>query len=126
MTPLEILERLRITGCQPYGSDLAQQAAKLIEDYRAEIYRLNKGNRALLGFAGAVLCDAREHMTDVCGGDIQEWAVEYGLLKEVEVTEPCGEGCECASIAEFPLTCYELTPLGTEACSVVYNKEQKP
>lgn len=41
--------------------------------------------------------------------DLQETLVEHGLLKPVEVTERCGEGCSCASYGDFPQTCYQRT-----------------
>lgn len=69
-------------------------------------------------FAGKVLLSAREHMGDVDGGDIQGWAVESGLLKEVQATEPCGEHCECASVGDFPLACFLYTGAGLSALEV--------
>lgn len=45
------------------------------------------------------------------GGEIQEVAVKHGVLREVTVTEPCSpEGCVCAEVDAFPLTCYRLAP----------------
>lgn len=46
------------------------------------------------------------------GGDVQELAVKYGLLKPEERPEPCGESCKCAQNgAEFPSICYRKTYL---------------
>lgn len=42
---------------------------------------------------------------DIDGGDAQEKLKELGLLVEVEVTEPCGDGCHCAEWDDFPQTC---------------------
>lgn len=39
-------------------------------------------------------------------GDLQEMALDYGLLRKVEVTESCGEGCRCAEYDNFPCNCY--------------------
>lgn len=58
---------------------------------------------------------------DVDGGDLQDKAVELGLLKLTEPAprEPCGEGCECAqncSADEFEsgeVQCYRKTALLT-------------
>ena len=47
--------------------------------------------------------------TDVDGFDVQDWGEQLGLLKPVEATAPCGEGCYCAEYyGEFPATCYRL------------------
>lgn len=46
---------------------------------------------------------------DIDGCDVQETAIQFGLLKPVEAAEPCGEACNCASFYgadEFPITCY--------------------
>ena len=41
------------------------------------------------------------------GGEIQDMAVEHGLLVETKVSEPCGEYCRCDNYgAEFPTICY--------------------
>ena len=44
--------------------------------------------------------------------DIQDLALEYGLLEPREMQEPCDENCRClidAGSDEFPLTCYRKT-----------------
>jgi len=62
----------------------------------------------LLAFAQSVL-DAASFGEDVCGGDVQDWAVKFGLMDAIEVTEPCDpEVCSCAEEGDFPLTCYRL------------------
>lgn len=47
------------------------------------------------------------------GGELQSLAVQYGLLKPVEMKEPCAEeGCQCvANGADFPAICYRKTYL---------------
>lgn len=48
------------------------------------------------------------------GWDLQEIALRHGLLKPVEVTEPCGENCACAEYGdEFPMTCYKRSAVLT-------------
>lgn len=47
------------------------------------------------------------------GGELQSLAVQYGLLKPVEMRERCGEACSCAENgADFPATCFRKTYLG--------------
>ena len=47
--------------------------------------------------------------SDVDGDDLQDKAVELGLLVYVPVTEPCGERCWCAEFhGEFPCECLRL------------------
>lgn len=48
---------------------------------------------------------------DFYGGDIQDKAIELGLLVGKEVTEPCGEECQCAEYAGLgseTVTCYRI------------------
>lgn len=49
---------------------------------------------------------------DIDGGDFQDLAIRYGILKGVEVAEPCGPMCNCAEYFgydDFPQTCYRPT-----------------
>lgn len=48
---------------------------------------------------------------DVDMGDVQDWALDAGLLERIEVTEPCGDRCACAEEGDFPLTCLRSTAL---------------
>lgn len=44
------------------------------------------------------------------GDDIQAWGVKHGLLAPVEVSEACGESCNCArECGMWPVTCYRKT-----------------
>jgi hypothetical protein len=53
---------------------------------------------------------------DLDGGDLQEIAVECGVLREITVTEPCGEDCGCAEFhTTGPWTCYRRVPLEPSA-----------
>lgn len=42
------------------------------------------------------------------GDDIQEYAHRIGLLKEITVTESCGDFCACAEFSGFPTKCYRV------------------
>ena len=86
-----------------------------VEAQEAEIKRLRK-------FVGCVLGEARQYMSDIDGGDVQAWAVECGLLEEWTATEPCGEQCECAEVADFPTRCYRLTETGKAAIDAAKEK----
>lgn len=47
---------------------------------------------------------------DADGGDIQDLAEKFGLIKLVKVWSPCGENCRCASYEfDFPVECYRKT-----------------
>ena len=63
---------------------------------------------SLRAFAQFVLSDCTETVSDQW--ELQDKAVELGLLQEVHVTEPCAEKCECAEIG-FPTICYRKTEL---------------
>lgn len=65
------------------------------------------------GLAGEEVENLREfaawtmaaHLETLEGCDIEDKAVELGLMDRVEAKEPCGEGCQCADYG-FPSTCY--------------------
>ena len=60
----------------------------------------------LRAFARAVMDPWPEGELD--GGDLQDIAEKYGLLKQETVTEPCGENCWCENYyGEFPAVCYK-------------------
>jgi hypothetical protein len=49
---------------------------------------------------------SREDWGDIDGGELQDRAVELGILVEVTVTEPCDpDFCQCAEFDDFPQTC---------------------
>lgn len=60
-------------------------------------------------FGRMVLEQSRESFGDVDGGWIQDTAIKCGLLAEVEVTEACGDNCQCAEWDGFPQKCLRLT-----------------
>lgn len=62
----------------------------------------------LKGFASAVLDCWPE---DCDGADIQNLAEKFGLLEKIQVTEPCGEQCDCAGMQNIPGECYRRTAL---------------
>ena len=64
---------------------------------------------ALAALGGWCLATLRKDNDDIDGGDLQDKAEQLGLLTQVEATEPCGEHCICASVAEFPMICYRLS-----------------
>jgi len=64
----------------------------------------------LLKFADWVINQSFDGMY-ADGGDIQEQAEHYGLLKQVIVTAPCCDDCACAEYGEFPMHCYRKTYL---------------
>jgi hypothetical protein len=64
---------------------------------------------SLRGFAAAILPMDEDFIGDVDGGQLQDAAEKHGLLVAIEVSEPCGEGCNCADYGDFPQTCYRPT-----------------
>lgn len=103
-----------IAACSP--ANIAAILAH-IEAQAAENERLRK-------FVGRVLGEARQYMSDIDGGDVQAWAVECGLLEEWTATEPCGEQCECAEVADFPTRCYRLTETGKAAIDAAKEEQR--
>jgi hypothetical protein len=70
--------------------------------------------RALRRFTGLIFAAHRNdgYPGDVDGGEIQQWALECGLVEERQMFEPCSEHCTCAEICDWPTTCYFDTALG--------------
>lgn len=56
-------------------------------------------------FGLACLREHRCEIADIDGGWAQDKATELGLLVNVRVTEPCGEGCRCVEYDDFPQDC---------------------
>ena len=55
-----------------------------------------------------VILQQQQWEMSVDGGDIQDKAVELGILIPTVVTASCGEECQCASYGDFPQTCMKL------------------
>lgn len=86
---------------------------------------LEREVEALRKFAGLVLSDHRENMGDVSGFDVEDWAVECGLLEKVEVHEPCGDDCQCVEYHGsdgFPAECLRNSALGQAAIEAARSK----
>lgn len=82
----------------------------------AERDALRAENERLRNFARRVM-EAWPH-GDVDGWELQDAAIEFGLLQETRVHEPCGEQCQCAEYFssdewDSGVTCYHPTPLLT-------------
>jgi len=68
----------------------------------ADLTKLHDG---LLQFARTCISAA----SDGCapdGYEIQELAVDFCLIEEHHVNEPCGDTCECSQLTGFPTICY--------------------
>ena len=67
----------------------------------------------LVKFAQRMLRDWPEYGLDMDGGELQEIAVECGLLYPVRMDAPCSDDvCNCADCgATFPTTCYRRATL---------------
>ena len=59
-------------------------------------------------FANAVIEESFEGGS-LDGGQLQEMALEHGLLRELEVQVPCGDDCRCAEYGDFPMICMRKT-----------------
>lgn len=101
-----------------YSADMMHEYARAAIKHAQQAAESER-EKALTGwklFGANVLDCARDGMGDVCGGDIQDWAVEAGLLIEHQVTESCGENCACAEYGDFPHKCYRYS---TEASAAI-------
>jgi hypothetical protein len=89
------------------------------------IDKVERENERLRKFAGNVLEKSREEFLDLSCGDIEDWAKQCGLLEQVEMTAACGDDCQCAEWADFPLECLRPTALGSAAIDAAREKENQ-
>lgn len=83
----------------------------IAEADRVTLPRVTRERDALRDFAQRVI-DETDDGGDVPGDAVEAAAEACGLLRKVEVAEPCGEGCACAeACADFPTDCYRATDL---------------
>lgn len=84
----------------------------LIERLRKAAILLEGDNDKLRAFANKVMEVRPDYGID--GGELQEHAIEFGLIAPHEAKEACGEGCNCAQyVSDWPTTCYRPTALLT-------------
>lgn len=79
-------------------------ARDAVDALRAEVTSLRL-------FANEIMNDWWEG--DLDGGSRQDIAERHGLIAGFEVTEACGELCNCAELGEWPTQCFRRTPLLT-------------
>lgn len=78
----------------------------------AEVRRLEVERDRLRGFAQAVMEVWPEGDMDC--GDLQDIAVNHGILEPQQMASPCSESCYCAEYYgpdDWPITCYRHTEL---------------
>lgn len=88
---------------------------KTIQGFTAKMNESSKALDALAAFGAKVLELHRNggEPGDVDYDDLHNAAITTGVLIQVEVTEPCREGCSCASYVGgdgFPTTCNRYAP----------------
>ena len=88
---------------------------KKIQGFTAKMNESSKALDALAAFGAKVLELHRNggEPGDVDYDDLHNAAITTGVLIQVEVTEPCREGCSCASHVGgdgFPTTCNRYAP----------------
>lgn len=77
---------------------------------------------ALSIFANGMLEDFPNIGAD--GGDVQDLAAKAGLLKPEIRTESCGDGCQCADEADFPMECFRFTAALNNAIATASKESQ--
>ena len=86
-----------------FGHSLRYRIGLLVE--RAEAAERRVEREGIIKFALTVLEESRDNLCDLDGGWLQDKAEQCGLLVRIEVTEPCGENCQCAEYDDFPQQC---------------------
>jgi hypothetical protein len=98
---LRVPDDTRLPEWAACGHAVKMDGHKAPECPYCHIARLEAFARELLA-----LSDFRN---DIDGGDFQDLAIKHGILRGVEVTEPCSPVCNCAECDDFPQTCYLST-----------------
>lgn len=81
------------------------------EHFGEKLRRLREEVRVLRRFVNAVLDEwYRFGPGDIDGLWFQDKAEELGVLEAHQVTEACGEECQCSGYG-FPVVCYRRGPL---------------
>lgn len=124
--PLLSEAEIRAAGIQRYDADMKYIGsgeyvpvflpsehgdAVMYEDHVAALAACAKREELLTAaakFGMWALETSRENMGDLEGGEIQDKALELGLLHEVVVTEPCCDECRCAEYDDFPQKCIRI------------------
>lgn len=87
-----------------------EKAKQMLPRMRSLLVQREKELAALRGFAVDVMKFWPDY--DLDGGDLQEIAEKFGLIKPIQVSEPCGPSCSCAEYdSTFPTTCYRRQPI---------------
>lgn len=109
-----------LRGMKKHAPEILQESVPLYSlpdapELLAELDRLkaerdalraqSSGAAKLAAFGAWCAQEFRRELADVDGGSAQDAMERLGLLKRIEVTEPCGEGCVCAEVG-FPADCY--------------------
>ena len=79
----------------------------------------------LRGFALWAIKQTSSYHDELDGCDLQDALHRCGLLYEVEVTEPCGEFCECMDYGDFPMQCYRTHPSLIDSANNCIGAEQE-
>jgi len=95
-------------------ADLAAFALTLLDE--------NERLSALAAYGLACFDETRSELADLDGSWLQDKAVELGLLREVHVTEPCGDCCRCAEWDDFPQDCLRETE-AVKAARSAFNRK---
>ena len=88
-------------ACEDAADAIKHQAAEIAE-LKAADKRARDDHQSLVDW----LLRERAAQNGIDGADLEAELLKRGILEAVEVTEPCGDACECAAIGEFPVTCY--------------------
>lgn len=81
------------------------------ENYAAEVQRLREERDALMAFAQAVVKSTLwgHYIDDLDGGDVQQWALDHGVMREVEGGFDPDSHFDDSGCAERGDTWYEFT-----------------
>ena len=79
----------------------------------AEVRRLHAENDSLIALALLGRWAIETGRYDLKGREIQDKAIEFGLLYEVMATESCGDECRCLELGGWPIACLRMTDKAT-------------
>lgn len=80
----------------------------LMMDVTDKLIALQVDRAQLVAFAKRIV-ERSDGGRDLTGADVQDAAVEFGLMIKAVASAPCGDDCTCNDVVEFPVECYKLS-----------------
>lgn len=92
----------------PVGPTSLERAVPRLISALREARRQDKALQRVAQFGASILARFHDDLCDLDGFDIEQHALEAGVIRKEQVSEPCGEDCVCAEYG-MPSECNVYT-----------------